>query len=116
MTMAPTKRTYEFGDVVLISYYGRRPAVVISAASHNAAALDIVVMTITKQEQHAARSGAIVLDRWKDYGLTEPSIIKPVISSIPVEDLDCCIGSLDESAKGELREAMAKIFGGRVRK
>ncbi|HEY6322152.1 MAG TPA: type II toxin-antitoxin system PemK/MazF family toxin [Thermoanaerobaculia bacterium] len=108
--MMPPKKVYEFGDVVKVQYRGGRPAVVVSAKSHNATALDLVLMQITTKEQHALRSAAVVLDRWADYGLDEPSLVKPVVFSYDVDDVTY-IGALDERAKTDLRKALAKIFG-----
>lgn len=72
------------------------------------------MMTTTK-DHHAMRGGAIILDRWHDYGLTEPSVIKPILWSEPVEDVTF-VGKVDEEIKGKIRESLAYIFGGRVTK
>jgi hypothetical protein len=109
------QRPFEFGDVVKVLYRGGRPGVVISAASHNATALDVVVMMITTKEQHAMRGGAIVLDSWEKYGLDEPSIVKPIIFSYDVQDAQW-IGHVDDDVKALLRQSMARIFGGTVKK
>jgi mRNA-degrading endonuclease toxin of MazEF toxin-antitoxin module len=109
------KRAFKFGDVVSVRYHGDRPAVVISAESHNATSLDVVVMTITTQTQHAMRGAAIVLNNWKDFGLREPSIVKPVVSSVDVQDTEL-IGHVDDAVKNQLRQSMATIFGGKVTK
>lgn len=114
MIKNPT-RVFEFGDVVTIKYRGGRPGVVISATSHNRTALDLIVMQITTKSQHAMRGGAVVLTDWKNFGLDEPSIIKPIVFSYEVEDT-VLIGHLDEATKTQVRESMAKIFGGRLRK
>ena len=114
MTREP-KKVLKFGDVILVKHFGGRPAVVISAESHNAVALDVVVMMITTKEQHAMRGGAIVLDNWKDYGLKQPSIVKPIIFSYDKEDATW-VGHVDDGVKIQLRQSMATIFGGVVRK
>lgn len=108
-------RKLKFGDVVVVTYRGGRPGVVISANSHNATALDVVVMMITTKEQHAMRGGAIVLDNWASYGLNEPSIVKPIIFSYDVEDAEW-IGHVDDDIKGQLKQSIATIFGGTIRK
>lgn len=114
MTREP-KRVLRFGDIITVKHFGNRPGIVISAESHNATALDVVAMVITTKEQHAMRGGAIVLDNWKDYGLQQPSIVKPFIFSYDIEDTTW-VGHVDENVKGQLRRAMAVIFGGKVRK
>lgn len=109
------QRIFEFGDVVKVVYHGHRPGVIVSASSHNVTAMDVVVMMITRKEQHAMRGGAIVLDRWDQYGLDDPSIAKPVFFSYPPEDLKK-VGHVDDDIKLLIRESMAKVFGGTVKK
>jgi len=72
-------------------------------------------MLITTKGRHATRGGAIVLERWKDYGLNEPSVVKPVLSSKAPEDL-VFYGSVDDEIKVQLRQSLATVFGGTVKK
>lgn len=114
MTRSP-KRIFKFGDVVKVTFRGSRPGVVVSATNHNATALDVVVMMITTQEKHAMRGGAIVLEKWQLYGLNEPSIVKPILWSYEIDEAQW-IGHVDDDVKAKLRQSLASIFGGTVRK
>jgi hypothetical protein len=113
--MPSPRRAYEFGDVVGVREFGNRPAVVVSSTAHNRTAEDVVIMLITTKDRHSVRGGAIALGRWRDYGLDRESVIKPVLASRSPDDL-VLYGKVDAAVKQQLRESLATIFGGTVRK
>jgi hypothetical protein len=113
--MQTPRRAFEFGDVVGVKEFGNRCAVIVSATQHNKTAEDVVIMLITTQERHSMRGGAIVLERWKEYGLHEPSVVKPVLSSKGPDEL-VLYGAVDDEIKARLRQSLATIFGGTVKK
>jgi PemK-like, MazF-like toxin of type II toxin-antitoxin system len=82
---------------------------VISCARYNETAEDIVAMIITTTERHATRSGAVVIDNWRECGLNEPSVVKPVIFSYDA-DLLTYVGEIDPAAKQKVKEALREIF------
>jgi mRNA-degrading endonuclease toxin of MazEF toxin-antitoxin module len=108
----------DLGDIFIVDYpqsggirSDHRPAVIISCATHNKTALDVVMMQISKEVRHASRSGAVLIPEWQTIGLHHESVIKPLIVSLPRNRLGRFVGTLSQRTKAELRKAIEGIFG-----
>jgi len=80
---------YEFGDIVLVPFpftdlsrTKKRPAVVISSGSCNAARPDLVIMAVTSQIRPGMSAYEVPVRDWKAAGLLKPSLVKPVMTTI----------------------------------
>jgi mRNA interferase MazF len=80
---------FEFGDIVLVPFpftdqsaTKKRPAVVISSPTYNAARPDLVIMAVTSQLRPSETFGEVIVNQWREAGLLKPSAIKPVITTI----------------------------------
>jgi len=109
---------YEFGDVVLVPFpftdqsaSKRRPGVVVSNATYNAAKLDVVVMPVTSQLRATTALGETWINQWQLAGLLKPSAVKPVFATIEQRLVIRRLGRLQPIDQIALRTAIAEMFG-----
>jgi mRNA interferase MazF len=79
---------FNFGDVVLVLFpftsqraSKKRPAVVVSKRTYDAARPDGIVMAITSQVRPNPGLGDVWVNHWQAAGLLKPSVVKPVFAS-----------------------------------
>ena len=109
---------HSFGDVVLVPFpftdqsgAKKRPAVIVSGNSYNAARRDLVIMAITSQvRQSLGYAEALVAD-WQAAGLIKPSVLKPVFTTIEQGLVVRTMGKLSAGDLRALRETIAQAIG-----
>ncbi len=109
---------FEFGDIVLVPFpftsqdaSKKRPAVVVSSRTYNAAKPDIVVMAVTSQLRVGAGLGEVWVEGWQAAGLVKPSSIKPVFATLELSLVIRRLGSLTASDQAALRRAIGEALG-----
>ncbi len=109
---------YEFGDIVLVpfpftdqSVSKRRPGVIVSNRTYNAARLDVVVMPVTSQLRPTSAHGEVWLSQWQPAGLLKPSAVKPVFATIEQRLVMRQLGKLQPNDQIDLRRAIGEIIG-----
>ena len=109
---------YEFGDIVLVPFpftdqsaTKRRPAAVISSAVYHRGRPDLIIMAVTSQRPTADALGEVVVEDWRGAGLLNPSVLKPVITTIDPALIVKKLGRLPASDQALLRQALAQILG-----
>jgi mRNA interferase MazF len=115
--MAVTSR-FSFGDVVLVPFpftnqsgSKKRPAVVVSSSSYNAARRDIVIMAITSQVRQPLADSEAMVANWQAAGLIKASVFKPVFTTIEQSLVVRTMGSLSAADAKTLREIVSNLIG-----
>src|SRR3989442_14007766 len=80
---------YRRGDVVLVPYpfverdaSKRRPALVVSADTYNAACPDIILALVTSKTGVSARPGDHKIADWRGAGLIGPSLVRSRLATL----------------------------------
>ena len=114
----PPTTTYEFGDIVLISFpftdqrgQKRRPAVVVSTKGYHRRRPDVILMAVTSQLRPRPDFGEVTLSDWKGAGLLKPSAIKPVLFTAEKKLVVKTLGRLKSADQAALRKALKTILG-----
>lgn len=109
---------FDFGDVVLVPFpftshadSKKRPAVVVSNRSYNAARPDVVVMAITSQLRPSPGLGEVWVGQWQAAGLLRPSAVKPVFATLEQALVLRKLGTFGAADRAALREAIAGMVG-----
>jgi mRNA interferase MazF len=109
---------FEFGDVVLVSFpftsqtkSKKRPAVIVSNRTYNAAKPDVVVMPITSRRPSFLGVGEVPVGQWQTAGLLKPSTIKAVFATLEQLLIIRQLGTLDVVDQTALRQAIGKVLG-----
>lgn len=118
--MQPTT-SYSFGDVVLLPLpftdqqgSKKRPGVVVSSARLLASGtLDVVIMPITslRGTRQPVRFGTLEVQDWKQSGLLNPSLIKPVFATVEKPLILRRLGSLDPATVANLKALLPQLIG-----
>ena len=79
---------YKAGDVILVSFpFGerisgqKRPAVVVSSASHNQATSELLIAQITSNVT-VERHGDFPIQKWAEANLLTPSVVRARLATI----------------------------------
>lgn len=109
---------HSFGDVVLVPFpftdqssVKKRPAVVVSSNSYNAARRDLVIMAITSQVRHPLGFGEALVKDWQNAGLIKPSVLKPVLTTLEQSLVIRVMGALSPVDLNSVREVIAQAMG-----
>ena len=109
---------YSFGDIVLVPFpftdqttTKKRPAVVVSSASYNAARPDLILMAVSSQMRATATLGEVVIVDWQKAGLLKPSVVKPVLTTIEKGLVLRQLGQLEQEDHHALQNALRTILG-----
>jgi mRNA interferase MazF len=109
---------FEFGDVVLVPFpftsqtnSKKRPAVIVSNRTYNAAKPDVVVMPITSRLSPFFGVGEVLVGQWQRAGLLKPSAIKPVFATLEQPLIIRRLGILDAADQTALRQAIGTVLG-----
>lgn len=108
---------FEFGDVVLVPFpftnqiaSKKRPAVIVSNRTYNAAKPDVVVMAVTSQLRVSAALGEVWVQDWKAAGLLKPSAIKAVFATLEQSLIMRQLGSLALVDRAALKTAIGQTL------
>lgn len=114
----PPTTSFEFGDVLLVPFpfsnqtaSKQRPAVVVSSAAYNRERLDLVILAITSQIRPTLGFGEALVAQWKQAGLINPSVLKPVLTTIEKGLVIKKLGQLATADQDKLREVLATTLG-----
>ena len=109
---------YRVGDIVRIEYPFTdhsgskvRPAVVISSPRYNREKPDVILLPLTSKLRHGDSYGTVVLQDWKDAGLLQASVIKPIPHTTVQTNIESKMGELSQSDKGSLKSMLLEILG-----
>jgi mRNA interferase MazF len=109
---------FEFGDVVLVPFpftnqasIKKRPAVVVSSATHHRARLDIIILAITSQIQAPSQMGTFLVKDWKAAGLLKPSVMKPILTTLQKTLVQKKLGHFVRQDLQSLHKVLQDIFG-----
>jgi len=113
-----TTISYNFGDIVLVPFpftdqtaTKKRPAVVVSSASYNAARPDLILMAVSSQVRAAVTVGEVSIVNWQKAGLLKPSVIKPVLTTIEKGLVLRQPGQLEQPDCQALQNVLRTILG-----
>lgn len=109
---------FEFGDIVLVPFpftsqaaSKKRPAVVVSGRTYNAARPDVILMAVTSQLRAGATPGEVWLKDWKAAGLLKPSAVKPIFATLERALVIRQLGALAQADRETLRQAILRTLG-----
>jgi len=105
------------GDIVLVPFpfsdqttIKKRPAVIISSATHNNISPDVIIMAITGQTRTAMGMGEFFIEDWQSAGLLKSSAVKPAISTIEQRLVLKKLGRLSHQDFSSLEKALKELF------
>jgi len=108
----------EFGDVVLVPFpftdqstTKRRPAVVVSSDAYHRERPDLIILAVTSQVRPQASVGEVSVAKWKEAGLLQPSVLKPVLATIERGLVLRKLGRLADEDRDALRRVLGEILG-----
>lgn len=108
---------YRFADVVLVPFpftdqsaTKKRPAVVVSSEAFHREHTDVIVMAISSQPRPMSETEAAV-HHWQRAGLLNPSVIKPVITTLDTTLVIKKLGHLSDDDRTDLERIVATILG-----
>lgn len=109
--------SFERGDIVLVPFpfsdqttAKKRPAVVISSASHDSLSADRIIMAVTSQTGKVSTVGECLIEDWKNAGLLKPSAIKSAISTIEKSLILKKLGKLSPSDISAMDKALKDLL------
>lgn len=79
------------------------PAVVLSSRLYHHERDELIAARITSKLQHKDTFGTIVIADHEACGLSEPSVIKPVIMTVLISQIQRVVGRLDDQTLGALK-------------
>ena len=115
--MTQPTTSYEFGDVVLVSFpftnlktTKKRPAVIISSSKYQAYRPDLVLIAVTSQIRDPLSFGESFIADWQQAGLIKPSVMKPLIATVERAIVLRRMGSLSARDQLELKNSLRGIL------
>jgi mRNA interferase MazF len=112
---------YDRGDVILVDIafsgavgHKRRPAVILSVETFNAAGIKLIVAAITGNVSPPFRPGDCVLSDWDSAGLLKPSAVRGVLATVDKADVVRKLGALSAQDFAIVEQSIAGILGFRV--
>jgi mRNA interferase MazF len=113
--------SYNRGDVILVDIafsgavgHKRRPAVVISTDTFNAAGIKLIVAAITSSVSPPFRPGDCLLNNWGSAGLVKPSAVRGVLATVDKADIVRKLGALSAQDLAVVEQSIAGLLGFRV--
>ena len=109
---------YSFGDVLLVPFLSndqskpsKRPVIVISSSSCNQRHENLIVIAVTSNSKATLSPDSLVISDWQRAGLQGPSLVKPVVKTLPHNSKLKEIGSLLYKDKQALQKFLTQIIG-----
>ena len=109
---------YKFGDIVLVPFpftdqstTKKRPAAIVSSNLYNQDKPNIVIMAVTSQIRASDYFGDVRIQDWQKAGLLKPSVIKPILTTVEKGLVIRKLGSIADSDRAALNEALQSILG-----
>jgi hypothetical protein len=89
------------------------PVVVLSSHRYHEEREELIGARISSKLIHKDTFGTVEIDDHAACGLTEPSVIKPVLMTVLINQIQRVVGKLDEKTLGDLRRVFVRdIFPG----
>lgn len=106
---------YRFGDVVLVPFTDqtetkKRPAAVVSSAAYHRERSDVILVAVTSQVRGALGIGEAPVTGWKEAGLINPSILKPILFTLERSLVVKRLGKLSSLDQKALQESLLTIL------
>lgn len=108
----------ERGSVVLVPFpftdlsaVKRRPALVISTDTYNAATGDVIIAQITSRVNSPPRPGDYRPKRWREAGLLLPSLVRARITTLESSMLIRTLGLMSPEEMTAIDRALASALG-----
>ena len=113
----PPMTGYRFADVVLVPFpftdqsaTKKRPAVVVSSELFHRDHANVIVLAISSQHRPASETEAAV-HHWQRAGLLNPSVIKPVITTLDTGLVIKKLGHLADDDRAALERILTTALG-----
>ena len=117
----PSMTSYSRGDVIFVDIafsgavgHKRRPAVVISTDTFNAAGIKLIVAAITSNLTPPFRPGDSLLHDWRAAGLLKPSAVRGVVATVDRSEVIRLLGVLSVRDFAVIEQALAGVLGFQV--
>jgi mRNA interferase MazF len=114
----PPTTGFRFGDVVLVPFpftdqtgTKKRPAIVVSSDAYQQRRRDLVIMAVTSQIKPAAVFGEVTITAWQQAGLIQPSVTKPILTTIEKGLVIRKLGQIQLTDRKALENALRLIIG-----
>lgn len=102
--MTPPTTSYKFGDVVLVPF----PFTDQTASKQRP---DVILMPVTSQPGPAGIVGEVAVTEWRQAGLINASVIKPIVATLEWTLIRRSLGELQPADQAALRAALQVIVG-----
>ena len=109
---------YKFGDVVLVPFAftdqtgaKKRPAVIVSSDTYHQHRRDLIIMAVTSQIRPVAVFGEVTITAWEKAGLIQPSVTKPILTTIEKGLVIRKLGQLQDADRKAVQSALGLILG-----
>ena len=106
------------GGVILVDIafsgsagYKRRPAVIVSDDTFNAAGIKLIVAAITSNVSPPFRPGDTLLNDWRRAGLVKPSAVRGVLATVDRSDVARRLGAMSAGDFANVERGLAGILG-----
>ena len=107
--------TFKQGDVLLVPFpftdqstTKQRPAVVLSGEAYNLIHPDVILAPVTSQISR--RPDEVALSNWPEAGLLNPSVVKPILSSLDVALIRRQLGTLSDTDLQAVRDLFTEVL------
>ncbi len=88
------------------------PVVVLSSHRYHREREELIGARITTKLLHKDTYGSVDIHDHQVCGLEEPSVIKPVIQTVVLDQIQRVVGQLDETTLQDLKRTFREIFAG----
>lgn len=89
------------------------PAVVLSSRQYHQERDELIAARISSKLAHTETYGTISIHDFGACGLTEPSVIKPVVMTVLIKQIQRVVGRLDDDTLREMKRMFVEeIFSG----
>lgn len=89
------------------------PAVVLSSGRYHQEREELIAARVTSKLDHKDLFGTIEIQDFQSCGLVEPSVIKPVVMTVLLSQVQRVVGRLDDLTFQELKRVYSEeIFAG----
>ncbi len=114
----PPTTGYKLGDVVLVPFpftdqtgTKKRPAIIVSSDAYHARRRDAIIMAVTSQIKPTAVFGEVTITEWKKAGLLQPSVTKPILTTVEKGLVIRKLGQLQDVDLKAVQNALRLILG-----
>jgi mRNA interferase MazF len=112
----PRTTGYRLGDVVLVPFpftdeTGPKKRPRLSSAPYHARRRETIIMAVTSQITPTAVFGQVTITEWKKAGLLQPSVTKPILTTVEKGLVIRTLGQLQNVNLKAVQNALKLILG-----